>query len=78
MDKNIPNFKVGDRVVWLGNGMQPDEHGVVTRIHPLRFGTYFKSDETGKEDWDYFEHFILEEIYDSPLYKALNEKEQRD
>lgn len=73
-------FQAGDRVVYV-NGQKYDDvfiykHGTVIRRQCSDQGVIVKFDnEPWEIDWLYDRRFVLEEIYESPLYKALKEEE---
>lgn len=68
-------FKVGDLIV--------DRHNPVGLLKIYRItqygcaiGTRLREDSAYEFSWKFVrENFILKEIYDSPLYKAMNEEE---
>lgn len=65
-------YKVGDRVV------RPEEpHYKGTLLSPKNnAGTwYVKEDDCEDRSWWNEKYFILEEIYNSPLYQAMKEEE---
>lgn len=70
-------FKIGDRVVEFCPVGSSERRGVVSGIYDESLSIDFDGEEElGPFDlhqyyWDCLE---AEEIYDSPLYKALNEK----
>ena len=73
---NKQGFKVGDRVVWVST-RHPDSRiiGVVTRLEDNVL--YFLNEtefSPPSEEFDLYERFVPEEIYNSSLYKALREE----
>lgn len=80
---NQPRFKVGDRVVrpeYLGNKVgtiknvryeAPFYPGMDKNLDECPFVYEFKEPEFISGAWDY--QLVLEEVYNSPLYKALQE-----
>jgi hypothetical protein len=73
------SFKVGDRVVWISRepAILSDQRGVVTEID---YNAVWFLNETQytepRVEYDGTECFILEELYDSPLYRALRENDE--
>jgi hypothetical protein len=73
---NHQNFKIGDEVVVIHSDWKIPV-GTVLIIKELdEDGVSNTSTETSTVDdpyW-YFEELVLKEVYDTPLYKAMNEQ----
>lgn len=68
-------FKVGDKVIWISTFTDIlNCIGTVTKIEGDMI--YFLNEteyDLPREEHDSKKHFVLEEVYNSPLYNALRE-----